>query len=341
MFFDTWIDIGDLRQVAGAAQAAEQLGFDALWTSEIAHDPYLPLALAAAATTRIMLGTAIALAFTRSPTTTAYTAWDLARLSEGRFILGLGTQVQAHIERRFGLPWEAPVPRLRDYLAALRAVWASWQTGERLRHTGEFYRLTLMTPFFNPGPIAHPAVPVFIAGVNRQLCRLAGETCQGFQVHPFHTPLYLREAILPWIAEGLQAAGRARGDMQVSATVFAVTGASAQERAASRAAVRRQIAFYASTPTYRTLMELHGWADVGRELSEMAPRGRWQEMGERITDAMLAAFAVEGLTLAEAARQVQARYAGLLDRVAFYRPFVPGECDAEWAAARQVFHEAT
>ncbi len=337
MYFDGWLDINDLGRVAHDAQAAEAIGFDALWTSEINHDPFLPLVLAAAATTRIGLGTAIALAFTRSPTTTAHTAWDLARLSEGRFMLGLGTQVQAHIERRFGMPWAAPAPRLRDYIAAMRAVWTSWQSGERLRHTGEFYRLSLMTPFFNPGPIAHPAVPVFIAGVNQQLCRLAGETCQGFQVHPFHTVRYLQEAILPWITEGLESAGRSRADIQISATVFAITGTTEAERAQMRAAVRQQIAFYASTPTYRTLLDLHGWGAIGEQLGPMALRGQWAEMGALINDEMLAAFAVEGATLAEAAQALKTRYTGLLDRGAFYRPFVPGERDAEWQAAVAVF----
>lgn len=338
MYCDGWLDINDLGRVAADAQAAEAVGFDALWTSEIAHDPFLPLVLAAAATTRVGLGTAIALAFTRSPTTTAHTAWDLARLSNGRFMLGLGTQVQAHIERRFGMPWAAPAPRLRDYIAAMRAVWGSWQGGERLRHTGEFYRLSLMTPFFNPGPIAQPDVPVFIAGVNHQLCRLAGETCQGFAVHPFHTARYLQEAILPWITEGLESAGRTRADIQISATVFAITGATDAERAAMRAAVRQQIAFYASTPTYRTLLTLHGWGDIGEQLGPMALRGQWAEMAALISDEMLAAFAVEGATLAEAAREVRARYDGLLDRAGFYRPFVPGERDAEWRAAVAVFH---
>jgi probable F420-dependent oxidoreductase len=195
-----------------------------------------------------------------------------------------------------------------------------------------------MTPFFTPGPLDHPDVPVFIAGVNEHLCRLAGETCQGFAVHPFHTARYLREAILPWISAGLATAGRERGAIQISATVFAVTGASEPERAAMRAAVRQQIAFYAATPSYRTLLALHGWDALGAELGEMALRGRWADMGARISDEMLAAFAVEGATLADAAGAVRDRYDGLLDRVAFYRPFVPGERDAEWAAAIHRLH---
>jgi probable F420-dependent oxidoreductase len=337
MEFDTWIETDDLRGVAAAAQAAAALGFAALWTNETRHDPYLPLVLAAAATTRLKLGTAIALAFPRSPTSTAHTAWDLARLSEGRFILGLGTQVQAHIERRFGLPWGAPAARLRDYIAAVRAVWASWQTGERLRHQGEFYKLSLMTPFFNPGPNPQPAVPIFIAGVNRGLCRLAGEVCQGFQVHPFHTVPYLREVIIPAIEEGLAAGGRTPADLQVSATIFAVVGATEAERTREQAAVRQQIAFYAATPSYRTLLALHGWDAVGAELGRRAARGEWATMGDLITDEMLAEFAVAGNTLAAAAQAARARYTGLLDRIAFYRPFVPGERDVEWRAAVGVF----
>jgi len=336
MYFDAVIQPPELRDAGPTAAAAERLGLQALWTTEIQHDPFLPLALAAVATERVQLGTAIALAFPRSPTAMAYTAWDLARATQGRFILGLGTQVKAHIERRFAAPWDAPVARLRDYIAAMRAVWAAWQMGERLRHDGPYYPLKLMTPFFNPGPLPYGEPPIFIAGVNHGLCRLAGETCQGFHVHPFHTARYLRENVLPWIGEGLAASGRGRSAIQVSASVFVITGQGAA-RAAMRDAMRRQIAFYASTPSYATLLELHGWADKGAALAQLAARGRWDEMGAVIDDAMLAEFAVEGDTLAEAASAILARYAGLLDRAAFYLPFAPGERDAEWAAAAEVF----
>ena len=336
MLFDAAITPAELQDAGPLAAAAEAAGFAGIWTSEIQHDPFLPLALAALATTRLSLGTAIALAFPRSPTVTAYTAWDLARASEGRFILGLGTQVKAHIERRFAAPWDAPVARLRDYIGAVRAVWACWQTGERLRYEGEFYTLKLMTPFFDPGPLAVPPPPIYIAGVNRGLCRLAGEVCDGFQVHPFHTATYLREALLPWIAEGLAAAGRPRSTIQVSAAVFAIVGTGAA-RAARREEVRRQIAFYASTPSYGTLLSHHGWDDRGAALGRLAGRGAWAEMGALVDDAMLAEFAVEGDTLAEAAAAVRSRYAGLLDRVMFYLPFTPGAQDAEWAAAVAAF----
>ncbi|HMA33518.1 MAG TPA: TIGR03617 family F420-dependent LLM class oxidoreductase [Chloroflexia bacterium] len=337
MYLDAVIYPPELKEAGPIAAAAERVGVQGLWTTETQHDPFLPLALAAGTTTRVTLGTAIAVAFPRSPTVTAHTAWDLARASQGRFILGLGTQVKAHIERRFAAPWDSPVARLRDYIAAVRAVWASWQTGERLRHDGEFYKLKLMTPFFNPGPLPYPEPPIYIAGVNQGLCRLAGEVCQGFHGHAFHTARYLREAILPWIGEGLAVAGRERSAIQVGAGVFLVVGAGAA-RTQMREAVRQQIAFYASTPSYGTLLALHGWAEKGQELGQLAARGRWAEMGAVIDDAMLAEFAVEGGTLAEAATAARARYTGLLDRISFSLPYTPGERDADWEAAVATLH---
>jgi probable F420-dependent oxidoreductase len=333
MHFDAILPVDNLSRVPRIAAAAEEVGFAGLWVAETQHDPFLPLPLAANATSRVELGTAIAVAFPRSPTITAHTAWDLARLSGGRFILGLGTQVRAHIERRFGVPWGPPAEKLRDYIGAVRAVWRCWQTGELLRYEGEYYTLKLMTPFFNPGPIEHPDIPIYIAGVNRQLCTLAGETCQGFHVHPLHTARYLREAVLPWIEEGLGKAGRKREEIQVAATDFAIVGATEEVRAARHEEVRRQIAFYASTPSYRTLLALHGWEEQGAELSALASKGRWDEMSATVTDEMVLEFAVQGETLADAARQIRERYEGLLDRTALYTPFVPGVRDEEWREA--------
>ncbi|MEO8287929.1 MAG: TIGR03617 family F420-dependent LLM class oxidoreductase [Chloroflexota bacterium] len=334
MFFDALITPGSLREAGTIAEQAEQIGFDAIWTTETAHDPFLPLVPAAIATTTLKMGTAVAIAFPRSPTLIAHTSWDLARESSGRFILGLGTQVKAHIERRFATSWDAPVERLRDYIGAVRAVWHSWQTGERLRYESEHYTLKLMTPFFSPEPLPDPAYlpPIFIAGVNRRLCRLAGEVCDGFHVHPFHTARYLREAVLPWIEGGLRAAGRSRADIQVSASVFLITG-QGTERDNMREEVRRQVAFYASTPSYRTLLTMHGWDAAGEELTRLAGRGRWQQMGDLITDEMLAEFAVEAPSLPEAALLLRNRYNGLLDRTAFYLPFVSGHRDDEWRSA--------
>src|SRR5512139_2918360 len=203
MYLDASLPPTSLSKIPGIAQAAETAGFDAIWSTETMHDPFLPGALVAEHTKTLKFGTAVAIAFARSPATLAYTAWDLAQASDGRFILGLGTQVKAHIERRFGMPWpESVVGKLREQIAALCAFWHTWQTGEALNFRGEHYKLTLMSPFFNPGPIENPEIPIYIAGVNTGLARLAGEVCDGFHVHPFHSAKYLREVILPAMEEG-------------------------------------------------------------------------------------------------------------------------------------------
>jgi probable F420-dependent oxidoreductase len=263
------------------------MGFDTLWTTETQHDPFLPGALIAEHTRRLRFGTAVAIAFARSPANLAYTAWDLAGASDGRFVLGVGTQVKAHIERRFGMPWpESVVGRLREQIAAVRAFWHAWQTGEQLDFRGEHYKLTLMSPFFNPGPIATPQIPIFIAGVNPGLARLAGEVADGYHVHPLHTRRYLDEVVLPAIAIGAQKAGRALQAIQVSASAFVVT--SPEEDTFTRA----QVSFYASTPSYRAVMALHGWEEVAQRLSGLAARGQWAEMPALISDEILHAFAV-------------------------------------------------
>lgn len=328
-----------LQDAGRAAQLAEDLGFDGLWTAETQHDAFLPLVLAAEHTRRLDLGTAIAVAFARSPAELAYTAWDLQTLSHGRFILGLGTQVKAHIERRFGMTWDSPTARLREMILAMRALWNCWQTGARLNFRGEYYKLTLMSPFFNPGPIDHPQIPIYIAGVNKGLCQLAGELCEGFHVHPFHTVKYLQEVTLPNIGIGLARSGRQRDDISLSSSIFVITGPDAEAIAASRLAVRSQIAFYASTPSYHSVMEVHGWLDTAEKLGMLAARQQWQEMAALITDDMLEVFAVSGAP-DELAARIQQRYAGLLDRINYYVPFVPGQQDAHWRRVAEAFHQA-
>jgi probable F420-dependent oxidoreductase len=324
MKFDTSVTFSsDLKDVPALARSVEGLGFDALWTSETQHDPFLPLALSAEHTRRIHLGTAVAIAFARSPVVLAHTAWDLAKLSSGRFILGLGTQVKAHVERRFGMSWGPPVARLHEFVLALRAVWESWQTGARLNFRGQHYRLTLMTPFFSPGPIEHPNVPVYIAGVGAPLCRLAGEVADGFLVHPYHTPKYLAEVIRPAIEEGAKKAGRSASDVIVSGTAFVALDDSERE------AIRSQIAFYASTPSYRPVLDFHGWGQVGEQLSALAARGKWGEMPALVSDEMLETFAVVA-AWNDVADRVKARYAGLVDRIAFYRTYTPGVDEDRW-----------
>jgi probable F420-dependent oxidoreductase len=320
---------GYLRRVGETARGAENLGFAGLWTSETRHDAFLPLAIAANETGRIELGTAVAIAFSRSPMEVAQTAWDLQDLSSGRFILGLGTQVKAHVKRRFSMPWERPVARLREYILALRAIWGSFRSGGPLRFEGEFYNHTLMTPFFNPGPIESPEVPIYVAGVNTSLARLAGELCEGFHVHPFHSPEYIRRTVQPAIAEGAQRGNRDPDEVELATTVFVVTGQSGAEIEEQREEVRAQISFYASTPTYRTVLEAHGWEEVGERLGRLARDNRWDEMPELISDEMLGAFAIEAAP-EEMRVALEERYEGLIDRLALYEPFVPGERDEFW-----------
>ncbi len=315
MYFDAAITPNSLNDVPALAKAAEAAGLAAVWTSETQHNPFLPLPLVAEHTTRLRFGTAVAIGFARSPLTLAHVAWDLSAQSGGRFMLGLGTQVRAHIERRFGLDWPASAAgKLRDLVLAMRAVWQAWQTGERLNYRGEYFKLTLMTPFFNPGPIAQPRVPIYIAGVNTGLARLAGEVCDGFHVHPFNTAAYLREVLLPAIAEGAAKAGRSPAEVQVAGTAFAITSP------AEREAVRQQIAFYASTPSYRPVMAHHGWEAAAERLSGLAARGDWAAMPALISDEMLDTFAVSG-PLEGLAGPLRERYQGRLQRVALYKPF--------------------
>lgn len=318
-----------LPKVAHVARAAEALGFAGLWTSETRHDPFLPLALAAEHTRTLQLGTSVAIAFARSPMVVAQTAWDLQDFSDGRLLLGLGTQVKAHIERRFSMPWDAPAARLREYIQALRAIWASFQTGTPLTFRGEFYQHTLITPFFNPGPIPHPDIPIAIAGVNTGLARLAGELCQGFHVHPFHSPEYVRTVVQPQVAAGATVAGRSAHEVELSTSVFVITGHSQAALAEQRERLRAQLAFYASTPTYRVVLAMHGWAEIGERLQQLARQQQWDEMTRLISDEMLHAFAVEA-TPDEVGAAIRARYQGLIERVAFYLPFEPGQDDPFW-----------
>jgi probable F420-dependent oxidoreductase len=307
-----------LETVADTAREVERAGVAGLWTAETSHDPFLPLALAGAATERLELGTAIAVAFARSPVATAATAWDLARLTRGRFVIGLGSQVRAHIERRFGMAWSGrPVAQLREYVAVLRAAWTAWQRGERPSFRGEFYRFTLMTPFFDPGPIEHPTVPVYLAGVGAGMVALAGEVGDGLIVHPLHSRAYLADVVVPAVRAAAARAGREPGAVTVAGSVIlAVTDEEI-------AAARRTIGFYASTPTYRPVLEHHGWGSVADALANHARHGRWDEMAALVDDEMLDAFAV--VAAADDVRAALDRHSdGLMHRVAPYAPFGTG-----------------
>ena len=324
MRLDTTLPPTFLNSIPDLARAAETMGFDGIWTTETQHDPFLPGPLISEHTQNIQFGTAVAIGFARSPATMAYTAWDLAQASKGRFILGLGTQVKGHIERRFGMPWpESVVGKLREQIGAIRAFWDTWQTGERLNFGGDYYKLALMSPFFNPGPIEYPDIPIYIAGVNTGLARLAGEAADGFHVHPLNSPRYLQEIIIPAIEGGASQAGRSRSDVAVSISAFVVTTPEEDVFA------RQQISFYASTPSYRRVFELHGWDEIARQLSELAARGKWGEMPDLISDEMLTTFAVVA-DPDELPYALKERYQGLADRLGLYIPFISGERDEFW-----------
>jgi len=321
---DTTLSPVYLNAIPDLARAAEAMGFDGIWTTETQHDPFLPCGLIAEHTAELQFGTAVAIGFARSPATMAYTAWDLAQASKGRFILGLGTQVKGHIDRRFGMPWpESVVGKLREQIGAMRAFWGAWQSGERLNFRGEYYKLTLMSPFFNPGPIKDPDIPIYIAGVNTGLARLAGETADGFHVHPLNSPRYLREVLIPAIESGAAQVGRSRSDVAVSVSAFVVS--SPEEKSF----MRQQISFYASTPSYRGVFALHDWDEIAQQLSELAARDKWGEMPDLISDEILATFAVVA-DPEDVPSALMERYEGLADRLSLYIPFLPGERDEFW-----------
>ena len=324
MKFDAALPITGLKDVPAIAQAAEQIGFDALWTQETQHDPFLPCTLIAEHTTRLNFGTAVAVSFARSPANLAYTAWDLSAQSGGRFILGLGTQVKAHIERRFGVPWpESPVKKLREQIEVIRTLWDCWQNGTKLNYRGEYYKITLMSPFFNAGAIEHPNIPIYIAGVNTGLAKLAGELCDGFHAHPFHSVRYMKEVMLPAIEEGAKKTNRKREDVAVALSAFIATTPEEMNFA------RMQISFYASTPSYRPVMDLHGWSGIAEQLSVHAAKGEWAEMPMLITDEMLNEFCL--VTEEEKlASELKKRYDGIADRLTLYIPFAAGERDEWW-----------
>ena len=309
--------------VIAEAARYEAAGYDGLWASESAHDPFLPLMLAGEHTERLELGTAIAVAFARSPMQLAYTAHDLQVYCGGRFSLGLGSQVKAHIERRFDMPWSHPAPRMREYISALRAIWACWNEGARLDFHGDFYTHTLMAPFFSPPPIPQGAPKVYLAAVGEAMTRVAGEVADGLMTHAFTTERYLREVTVPALERGLEKTGRKREDFAISHLLLTATGRTQEEMDVAVKGTRDQIAFYASTPAYRSVLELHGWGALGEELtalSKSAREDRWTVMGSLIDDDVLNAFAV----VAEPDRlaaEIRRRFDGVVERVSFYTAY--------------------
>ena len=319
MKVDSGVD-GDLGRIPEGVREAEKAGYDGVFTSETNHDPFLALLLAAEHSETIEVGSNIAVAFARNPMTLAMSAHDLQRYSDGRLILGLGSQIRAHITRRFSMEWSRPAARMREMILALRAIWAAWNEGAPLRFEGEFYTHTLMTPFFTPPPSEQGPPLVYLAAVGPKMTAVAGEVADGLLAHGFTTAEYLRDVTMAALEEGASKAGRSAADLTIALPAFVVTGVDDEATAKAATAVRGQVAFYGSTPAYRGVLEHHGWGDLQPRLTEMSKRGAWAEMGELITDDILDAFAViaEPDDVGDA---LLARFGGLVDRVSFYAPY--------------------
>jgi probable F420-dependent oxidoreductase len=316
----------NLATVFDDARLVEELGYDGMVVEETKDDPYVIMALAAQATTRLQLGTSVAMAFPRSPTITAMSAWTLQKLSKGRFSLGLGTQVKGHIERRFGLTWSPPGPWIREYVQAVRAVWACWQNGAPLNFEGDHYRLSLMVPLFNPGPIDHPGIPIHLAAVNPYMGQVAGEVADGVRPHPVCTPGYIENVMLPAVRKGAERAGRiggagrhGMGGFTVRMKPLIATAATEAELQDKIRDVRARIAFYASTPTYFAAFAFHGLQDLATRLKTLSREQRWEEMPQHISDEVLHTYAVVG-TYDEIADKLQQRYGDLVTHVEFSIP---------------------
>lgn len=313
----------NLHETVASVKDAEAAGYSGAWTAETSHDPFLPLLLAAEHSHRLELGTSIAVAFARSPMTLANTAWDLQAYSGGRFILGLGSQIKPHITKRFSMPWSKPAARMREMVLAIRAIWDSWLTGEKLDFRGEFYTHTLMTPFFTPpaSDLAGFGTPrIFLAGVGELMTEVAGEVCDGFICHGFTTERYLREVTIPALERGRARVGKTLEGFEIVGPSFVVTGNDEKELAAAAAGTRQQIAFYGSTPAYRPVLDLHGWGDLQDRLNSLSKSGQWAEMGSLITDEILGTFAVVGEP-ESVAPELHKRYGDVIQRISFYAPY--------------------
>jgi probable F420-dependent oxidoreductase len=308
------------EEVARVARELESVGYDGALSAETAHDPFLPILAAAEHTERLELGTGIAVAFARNPMTLANLGYDLHAYSGGRFRLGLGSQIKAHIEKRFSMPWSHPAARMREMILAIRAIWACWNVGAPLEFRGEFYRHTLMTPFFNPGPNPYGTPKIILAAVGERMAEVAGEVADGIILHGFTTERYVREVTMPALERGFARSGRRREDFEISGPLFVVSGVNDEQLDKARTGTKEQIAFYGSTPAYRPVLELHGWGELQDELNARSKRGEWQAMGESITDDMLETFAVVAAPEDIPPRMLE-RFGDVVDRLSFYAPY--------------------
>lgn len=335
MKIDAALESTHLMQVPEAARQLEAFGYDGVYTFEGPHEPFFPLLLAAEHTERIELTTAVAIAFARNPMTLANSAYDIQLASKGRMVLGLGTQIKPHIEKRFSMPWSHPAARMREMVQAIRAIWASWHEGVPLEFRGEFYRHTLMSPFFNPGPSPYGVPRISLAGVGPLMTEVAGEVADGFMVHPFTTDKFLAETTIPALERGLATSGRSRSSFEISFPAMTAVGQTDGEIEQAWNSYRSRLAFYGSTPAYRVVLDAHGWGDVQTELNRLSKVGDWATMNTLITDDMLNAFVTCG-TPETIASALQQRYGTTVDR-ASVNP-MPNIDDATWRSTIASFH---
>ncbi len=310
----------DPRDAVETARRAEDDGFDGVWCAETSHDPFLPLVLAAEHTERVELGTGITVAFARNPMSMAVLSNDLQTYSKGRFMLGLGSQIRPHIEKRYSMPWSHPAARMREYVEALRTIWGAWDSGGKLRFKGDFYTHTLMTPMFDPGPNPYGPPKVFLAAVGPRMTEVAGEVADGLLAHGFTTERYMREVTMPALDVGLERSGRTRADIEVSYPAMIVTGADEEQMRKASDAVKAQLAFYGSTPAYLPVLELHGWGELHLELNHLSKRGQWVQMAELVDDEVVDAFAVVGPP-EEVPGALAKRFGDMVTRVSFFAPY--------------------
>jgi probable F420-dependent oxidoreductase len=332
MKIDAGLLVTDMKQIPARVRELEESGFDGCFTFEGPHEPFMPLVLAAEHS-KLEIGTGLAIAFARTPMTVANLAHDLQQYADGRFWLGLGSQIKPHIEARFSMPWSKPVTRMKEFVRALRAIFANWNSNEQLDFRGEFYKHTLMPPIFNPGPAKGGAPPIYLGGVGPKMTEAAGEVADGMLLHPFHTERSLAEVMLPNLRKGLDTAGRQLSDFTLCAQVLLVTGKDEAELERGRAMTRNQIAFYASTPAYRSVLDVEGYGDLQPELRQLTKAGKWHEMGSLIDDELLSRIAVVG-SPSEVAASLYTRYGSLVERLAFASPFpLSPECASDVVGA--------
>jgi probable F420-dependent oxidoreductase len=316
MKIDAGIMVNNPAEAGPAIKQLEDSGYDGAYSFEGAHDPFLPLVAAATNTSKIELITSIAVAFARNPMTLANIGYDLNLVSEGRFILGLGSQIKPHITKRFSMPWSHPAARMKEMVEAINAIWDCWQNGTKLNYRGEFYTHTLMTPFFNPGPNPYGLPKIYVAAVGPLMTQAVSESADGLLAHPFNSPKYINDVTLPIINKGLKTTGKTRDQFDLSVSVMTGIGATEETHQQAVKACREQVAFYASTPNYKAVLETHGLGHLSEELNKLSKQGKWMEMGDAIDDETLRTFAVIEETPEALAREIKNRYGTLGQRIA-------------------------